>query len=209
MQKHAKTSTEWVEMYEINTIQNNQEFKKYGAEREFELLVLMTTWAKENPGFTGQPAETNNCPVDITRTDALHYFEKLAECQAKKEYAGFIQGYEIANSKEDAPVRPAKGNGEYTTARQILALRHVLIELGMKEAFANKSDIVRLIHLFIAKEVTKVSNSTIYDRMKKLNATEKRDNADYNFVIRHFERLNAPVDSAIDNIIKRLKTDME
>lgn len=84
----------------------------------------------------------------------------------------------------------------------------MLIELGLMEAFVNKTDIVRLIHLFAAKELNKVSNSTVYDRMKKLNASEKQDITDYNFVIRHFEKLNAPVGSKIDNIINRLKKDI-
>lgn len=206
---YTKTRENWVKSYEIHQIQNNQEFVKYGPEREFELLVLMATWAKENLGFNGQPIESNHCPVDITRTDALYYFEKLALYQAEREYAVYIQGFILADQSENILDRPVNVNREYTSARQILAYRHLLIEFGLNEAFVNKSDIVRFMHLLMAKEVTKISNSTIYDRMKKLNATEKRDNADYNFVIRHFERLNAPAGSGIDNIIKRLRKDME
>lgn len=111
VQKHVKTSTKWVKRYEIEHIQNNSEFKNLGSAREFELLVLMSTWAKENPGFEGQPTNTNNFPFDISRTDALHYFEKLAEYQAKKEYAAFIQGFEIATGTEDIE-KPSKGNAE-------------------------------------------------------------------------------------------------
>lgn len=204
---YYKKSTEWAKMYQINTIQNNTEFKKYGSEREFELLVLMTAWAKENKAFTGLPNENNNCPVDITRTDAVHYFEKLAAYQAKKKYAAFIEGFEIAKDVEDTN-KQSNATGEYTLARQILAIRHVLIEFGMLEAFTNNSDIARLVHLFAGREVAKIANSAIYDRMKKLNATEKMDMADYHFVIRHFEKLNSPAGSGIDNIITRLKKDM-
>lgn len=205
---YYKKSTEWAKMYQITTIQNNSEFKKYGSEREFELLVLMTAFAKENKHFDGRPNDNNNCPVDITRTDAIHYFEKLAAYQAKKEYAAFMEAFEIAKDVEDTDIQ-AKATGEYTLARQILAIRHVLIEFGMLEAFTNNSDIARLVHLFAGREVAKIANSAIYDRMKKLNATEKMDMADYHFVIRHFEKLNAPAGSGIDNIITRLKKDMK
>lgn len=205
---YHKKRTEWAKMYKITAIQNNTEFRRYGEYHEFELLVLMTAWANKNKHFDGRPNKNNNCPVDITRTDAVHYFERLAEYQAEKEYGKYIEGFKNAEESDNSDKR-AKDAGEYTIARQILAIRHVLIEFGMQEAYTNNSDIARLVHLLAGREVSKIANSPIYDRMKKLNATNKMDLADYQFVIRHFEKLNAPSGSGIDKIITRLKQDMK
>lgn len=205
--KYSKTAAKWAKSYEIENIQANSEFKNRTSDGEFTILAMMSTWIKENSGFNGKPTEVNNCPFDITRTDAQYYYEKLAEYQAKKEYAAFIDGFEFNNDVKKTD-KLAKATKEYTLARQILAIHHVLIEFGLLEAYTNKSDVARLYHLFAGKEVTDIANSVIYDRMKNPNASDKREIADYLFVIRHFEKLKAPTGSGIDNIITRLKKDM-
>lgn len=204
----VSSAEEWKKRYTPEYMESNKDFNAFAKELEYEFLQLMADWKLHNFNFKGVITQRYYCLVDITQKDAQYYFELLTKYQARKEFFQYLtEKQDTAN--EEVALPPAKNGGDYTLARQVIAVRHILIELGLQEAFINKTDLAKVVHLIGAKEVTKISNSPVYDRLKENSVSDKRDIADYQFVLNHFVSLKAPVGSGIDNIVKRIRNDMK
>lgn len=199
---------EWIKRYN-NAIENNEtEFSHLGSIQEGNLILAMSVWQKENLDFETNPDKNPFCFFDLTIKQGKYYFEKLAKYQALHDYKLFVANSE-SNSKAHSEEQDTYQARNYTINRQIIALKYLLIELGLEMKSNNNTDLARFIHLLSAKEFTDISNSTIYKKLKSFNTSDKKELNDYNFVINRFESLNASPGSALDNVVRKLKGDIE
>lgn len=203
-----KSRKEWVNIYSKESLKAGNLF---AGQNDFEATanaIIMDSWINSNKQFDGRASAENHCFLDLTQRNASYYFEKLAEYQAKREYRAYLISYvDKSNVKTFDDVK-REGN-QYTITRQTLAIKYLLEELGVQLGFINKSDVARLAHLLSAKEFKRIGDSTIYEKMKGVSLNDKKERADFMFVLKHFEALNTEQGSLIDNIVNKLKKDME
>jgi hypothetical protein len=198
-------SASWVEIYFDRDNKREDLIKRLNI-HVTKGFYLEPNWMKENDDFNGVPNETNNCLFDLTNRDAKYYFDKLSYYMAMNQYSDYISKYTI-NQKPSASDDVLNKN--YTVRRQILALHYLLAELGMKAAYTNKTDFAKLAHLLSAKDFTKISNSSIYQKLKTISLNDKAEQADYKFVLQHFGALNTSSGSIFDRIVSSIKKDIQ
>lgn len=110
-----------------------------------------------------------------------------------------------------------KNNTEYTQSRQVLAIYYFLIYLKIENAFLNKADFGRLIHLFSGVDLPiaengseKLDNSVLYKKVKSLfGKTDKASFQDLQFVLNHFKKLSTNKSDGINEIIGLIEKDIE